>query len=97
MKSEINITELQITPVKPHEGLVAFISFVLNNIYHGNVALYTSPSSSDGYRLVYPSKTLKNGIRMSYFHPINKEINQAIQKRVVEAYEKLIEDLMKGE
>jgi len=95
--NDATITELQILPVKPHNGLVAFISFVLNNqIYLGNIGLYTSPSTPEGYRLVYPSKRLRNGTQVSYFHPINKETGQVIQSRVVEVYEKLVEDLMKG-
>lgn len=96
--SEIVISEIQIIPVKPQNGLIAFTSCVINNqFYIGNVAIYTSPSSPDGFRLVYPSQTLNNGKQVSSIHPITKEAGLVIQKQIVEQYLKLMENLMKGE
>lgn len=85
-------------PVKPKNGLVAFASAVANNqFYIGNIAIYTSPSSPDGFRLVYPTKSLPNGSQVSIVHPINKETGFVIQKRIVEEYLKLMENLTKGD
>lgn len=96
--SALDILEIQIMPVKPKDGLIAFVSFVINNqFYIGNVALYTSPFSLDGFRLVYPIKVLPNGKEIHCVHPINKETGSVIQKRVVEEYLKLIEKLAKGD
>ena len=64
--SEIVVSEIQIIPVKPKDGLVAFATcLIYNQLYLGNIAVYSSPTSVDGYRLVYPSKTLKNGTKLS--------------------------------
>ncbi len=90
----ITISEIQIIPVKPKNGLVAFASCVINNqLYLGNLAIYTSPSSPEGYRLVYPTRTLKSGAHLSIAHPINKETGVAIQEQIVEQYLKLMENL----
>ena len=96
--SELIISEIQLTPVKFKDGLTAFASCVINNqFYLGNLALYSSPSSPTGFRLVYPSRTLSNGKQLSIVHPINKETGLLIQKQIAEQYLKLIEDLTKGE
>lgn len=46
----ISISEIQIVPVKPNNGLVAFASCVVNNsLYIGNIAIYTSLLISDNH------------------------------------------------
>ena len=91
MNMDINISEVQIIPVKPQDGLVAFTSFILNGqLYIGNIALYTSPSSADGHRLVYPAKTLPNGKIIQCVHPINRETGESIKKAIMAKYVELI-------
>ncbi len=69
--SELEISEIQIIPVKPKDGLVVFASCVINNsLYIGNIAIYTSLSKPEGFRLVFPSKTLPNGKDINRVHPI---------------------------
>jgi len=87
----MNITEIQIIPIKPQEGLVAFASFVLDdNLYLGSIGIITRPEG--GYRLVYPTK--KVGIRnINIFHPINKEFSQSVEKEVIKEFE----DVMKND
>lgn len=93
---EIVVSEIQISPVKFRDGLVAFASCVINNqLYLGNIAIYTSPSSPDGFRLVYPSRAV-NGTQLSIAHPIRRETGSIIQKQIVERYIKLMENLTKG-
>ena len=88
--SELLISEIQIIPVKPKDGLVAFASCVINNsLYIGNIAVYTSPTNSEGYRLVYPSKVLPNGKEINCVHPINKEAGEAISHAVIRKYKAL--------
>jgi stage V sporulation protein G len=90
----ISISEIQIVPVKPNNGLVAFASCVVNNsLYIGNIAIYTSPLSRNGFRLVYPAKVLPNGKEINCVHPINRETGAAITAAVINKYERL---LMKG-
>ena len=87
----MNITEIQIIPIKPQEGLVAFASFVLDdNLYLGSIGIITRPEG--GYRLVYPTK--KVGIRnINIFHLINKEFSQSVEKEVIKEFE----DVMKND
>lgn len=90
MKIHAEISEIQIIPVKPHNGLVAFASFILNNqFYVGNVAIYTS-FNERGFRLVYPTKVLPNGKQINCFHPIKKEVGESIQNQVLVEYENIL-------
>lgn len=87
----MKISEIQIIPVKPVDGLLAFVSFVLeDNLYLSSIALLTRPEG--GYRLVYPTK--KVGIRnINIYHPINKEFAKLIEKEVFVKFE----DVMKND
>ncbi len=91
---EIKLSEIQIIPVKPHNGLVGFCSFVLSeSFYISDVAIY-SRLNQEGYRLVYPIKVLSNGLKINCFYPINKQIGRLIEEEVIKAYLKLIEKAM---
>ncbi len=90
---EINLTEIQIIPIKPKNGLVAFVSFVLNGMFYvGDVAIYTK-IESEGYRLVYPTKALFTGLKINCFKPIKKSAGEAIEKAVLAEFEKLIDEV----
>ena len=94
--NEIVISEVQIIPVKPRNGLVAFASCVIyNSFYLGNIAIYTSPSSCFGYRLVYPAKELPNGKQINCVHPINKNTGNIIESHIIKQYEKLMEKVVR--
>jgi DNA-binding cell septation regulator SpoVG len=90
---EISLTEIQIIPTKPKNGLVAFVSFVLNDLFYvGDVAIYTK-IETEGYRLVYPTKALFNGLRINCFKPIKKCAGEAIERAVLIEFEKLIDNV----
>ena len=92
---EIIISEIQIIPVKPKEGLVAFASCVINDqFYVGDIAVYTRPDGSD-YRLVFPSKTLHSGARINVFHPINREAGHQLKSQIIKVYLSLTEKVKK--
>ena len=94
---DIQVSEIQIVPVKPASGLVAFVSFVLNgHFFVGDVAIYTKIEGT-GYRLVYPNKTLFNGLKINCFKPITKIAGEAIEQAVLAEFEKLTEDVKKRE
>ena len=82
------LTEIQIIPIKPQNGLVAFVSFVLDgNLYLGSVGILTRPKG--GYRLVYPTKKVGNK-NLNIFYPINKEFAQLVENEVVKHFEKVM-------
>ena len=82
------ISEIQIIPVKPHNGLLAFSSFILDGAYYiGDIAIHSRPDGS--LRAVFPNRILANGKRIPIFYPISREASQAIEQPVFQAYDKL--------
>ena len=82
------ISEIEIEPVKPHGGLVAFASFVLDEcLYCGSIGIMTRPEGS--YRLCFPTRKL--GVKdIGIFYPINKVTGEAINNAVLKEYENVV-------
>lgn len=92
--NKLMITEVQIIPVKPRDGLIGFASLVMNNqIYIGSLGIHTSPSSQDGFRLVYPQKILSTGKQINCVHPINREAGDVIKRAVISKYMQIISNI----
>lgn len=86
------ITEIQILPVKAQDGLVGFVSFVIDNAFFiGSVGIYTK-LNGDGYRLTYPTRKRLDG-NLKICHPINKEIATAIEEAVTHKFETVMKRL----
>ncbi len=82
------ITEIQIIPIKPNNGLVGFASCVVNDSWHlGSIGIITRLSG--GYRLTYPTKTVfrKN---MQLYYPISKTVGEQIEEVIVAKYEEVM-------
>ena len=78
----MKITEVNLTPVHPKGGLVAFASCVLDgNIYLSSIAVYVRPSGT--YRLLYPAKKV-GAINMDIFHPINRAASKEIEAAIIQ-------------
>lgn len=89
--SDLLISEILIIPIKPQGSLVAFGSCVVNDdLYIGDIGIHSSLTNTEGFRLVYPDKTLPNGKRVNCVHPINKESGEVISKAIIGGYKKLI-------
>ena len=79
------VSEVQIVPIKPSNGLVGFASFVFDGcMYCGSIGIYTRPAG--GYRLTYPTRKGANG-DFNIFHPISREVAEEIEQAVTERFE----------
>jgi stage V sporulation protein G len=84
------IKEIEIIPVKPKNGLIAFCSFVIfGAFYVSSVAIMTRPKG--GYRLVYPTKKLADR-DINLFYPIDKNLGALIQEEVIIKYNDVIKN-----
>ena len=85
----MKITEIQIIPIKPREGLVAFASVVVeNSLYLGSLGVHTRLDGS-GYRITYPTKKIGNK-NINIYHPINKETSKEIEEAIISEAEKIL-------
>jgi DNA-binding cell septation regulator SpoVG len=78
----MNVSEVNIAPVKPTNGLVAFASCIVDGqLYLGSLGVHQRLDGT-GYRITYPTK--KIGTRhLNYFHPISREAGRAIEEAVI--------------
>ena len=85
----MKLSEIQITPIKPQNGLVAFATLVLDDcLYLGSIGVCTRLQG--GYRLTYPTR--KTGLKdINIFHPIDKAFAEIIENTVVAKYEELMQ------
>ena len=81
--ARVRVTEVEITIVKPRNGLIAFASIVLDNqVFLSGIAIHRR-LNGDGYRLTYPTR--KVGDRaFDIFHPIRRPIGQAIETAILD-------------
>lgn len=79
-----NITNIQIHPILPHDGLVGFASFVLNDsLFLSSIGILTRPTG--GYRLAYPTKLIANR-NMGIFYPINAVLGKEIEECITDKF-----------
>jgi DNA-binding cell septation regulator SpoVG len=80
---KMEITEIQIIPIRPNDGLLGFASFVIDDwLYLGSIGIYTRLGG--GYRLTYPTKNSYNIV-----YPINKSTAEKIENAVINKFEEV--------
>src|SRR5690349_18287172 len=84
---EISISEVQVIPIKPKDGLVGFASVIFNDcLYLGSIGIFTRPQG--GYRLTYPTR--KAGTtNINVFYPIRKEVAITLEKVIITKFEEV--------
>lgn len=81
------ISEVQIIPIKPKDGLVGFASLVFDGLFISSIGIYKK-LNDDGFRLLYPTK--KVGMKnINLFHPINKETGNQIETEILKKAEEI--------
>ena len=97
------ITEVNIIPLKPRNGLVALASCVIvNKFYISSLGIYTKLKEKnghkvfDGYRLTYPTKKAGRG-DLNIFHPVTKECGDAIETEILKKCEDFIGECIGSE
>ena len=77
------VTEVEIVFVKPHGGLVAFASVVVDDqLYLGGIAIHQRLDGY-GYRITYPTRKLGDS-QNHIFHPIRKPLSAAIEQAITQ-------------
>ena len=85
----MKITEIQIIPIKPQNGLVGFASVVLNNdFYLGSIGIHKKIDGS-GYRITYPTKKIGDK-NINIYHPINAKASKIIEEAIISKAEQIL-------
>lgn len=85
----MEITDVQITPIKPKNGLIAFANVVIDGCIHlGFIGIHTKLDGS-GYRLTYPTK--KAGVKdLNIYYPASKEMSKMIEEAIFAKVDKIL-------
>ena len=77
----MRVSEVNIVPIKPADGLMAFASVVIDDgLYLGSIGVH---SRLDGtFRITYPTKRVGSK-ELNLYHPIKREIGQLIEQAVI--------------
>ncbi len=85
----MRVSEVNITPVKPNNGLIGIASVVVDsNVYLNSIAVYVKLDGS--YRLLYPTKNV-GGKSLGWFYPINREASRAIEAAIFQKCSQVFE------
>ena len=88
----MKITEIQILPIKPKDGLVAFASFVLDgNVYLGSIGIHKKLDGR-GFRITYPTKKVADK-DFHIFHPINRQASEEIEEAIILKAEEIMNEI----
>lgn len=84
----LQVTDVQIVPIRPNKGLVAFASVTLNDaLYLGSIAVYARLDGS-GYRVTYPTKQSGRNSN-ALFHPVTPELSRIIELAIISKMKQL--------
>lgn len=85
----MQISEIQIIPIKPNNGLVAMASVVVeNSLYLGSIGIHTK-LNGNGFRITYPTKNF-SGKNFNVFHPINRNVALDIEQAIIAKAEEVL-------
>lgn len=85
------ISEIELIPIKAKNGLTFFANCIIDDKYFiGSLAIFTLRDGS-GFRVVYPTKVLRNGSQIPIFYPVDKSISAEIQRAISTEATKLLE------
>lgn len=88
--NQTTISEIQFYPVKPKDGLLGFVSFVIDGkFWMGSIAVFSRLEG--GYRLVYPTRKV-GGQNINIFHPINRDVSLQVETAVIKKVEQIFNE-----
>jgi stage V sporulation protein G len=76
--------------VKPKNGLIGFANIVVDDcLFLGSIGIHKK-LNQNGYRITYPSKKVSE-CNLQIFHPIRKQISEAIEKSIINKAKQIFE------
>lgn len=89
------ITEVQIVPIKPKDGLIGFASVLLDeSLCLTSIGIHQR-LNSPSYRLTYPTKIVGSK-NMNVYYPVTKELSKLIEEAVFCKFKKVMNNANNG-
>lgn len=84
----MEITKVEIVPIHPKDGLIAFASLQYGDLYLTSIGVHKR-LNAEGYRITYPTK-MSGKISVTTVHPatptLSKQIEEAITQKCKELF-----------
>lgn len=85
------VREIEFVPIKPRQGLLGFVSCVIDGkLYLAGIGVHTV-LKGDGLRMTYPTRKVGN-VNIPLYHPVNAEAGEAIREAVTKKVKELMGD-----
>lgn len=87
----MKVTKIEIIPIHPQNGLIAFASIELDNMFYVSSIGIHKKLNKRGFRITYPTK--KVGDRsLAIFHPMQASLSKEIEREVSLKAEELFDN-----
>lgn len=88
----MEITDVKVFPVE-EERLKAYVTIIIDHCFL--IREIKVINGNSGYFVAMPSKKRKDGTYRDIAHPINQETRDKLEKTILEAYRKRVEEAKK--
>lgn len=85
----MNITKVQLLPIKPQNGLMAFAHVEINNQFYVSSIGVHKRLDGKGYRITYPTRKV-GAQNHTIFHPTELTFSKEIEKAICSKAEELM-------
>jgi DNA-binding cell septation regulator SpoVG len=85
----MSITKVELLPIKPQNGLIAFASIEIDNQFYISSIGVHKRRDGTGYRITYPTRKVGEQ-NVAIFHPTTLSLSKEIEKAICHKAEKVI-------
>jgi DNA-binding cell septation regulator SpoVG len=85
----MKVNKVEIVPIKPHEGLLAFANIEIDDqIYIGSIGVHKRRDGT-GYRITFPTRKV-GGYQMTICHPTKPDLSKEIESAITSKAEEVL-------
>ena len=84
----MKVTKIEIVPIHPQSGLIAFASIELDNMFYVSSIGIHKKRNETGFRITYPTKKIGEH-SLTICHPIQSNFSKEIEREICVKAEEL--------
>jgi DNA-binding cell septation regulator SpoVG len=85
----MKVKKVEIVPIKPHEGLLAFASIEIDDLlYIGSIGVHKR-RDGNGYRITFPTRRVGEH-QLTICHPMTPDLSKEIESAITTKAEEVL-------
>jgi len=85
----LKVTDIKVRIISGEGKVLGWATCIINDIIRlNNLSIQPNTRVIGGLRVVYPSKTLKDGTRRPHFLPCSRELRKLIDNNILQIYKR---------